>query len=522
MPVFKRVPVKGMCLFAATALVLASCTTGGQSGGGQEDKTFDIGIGVDLDTVDPVQMTTTTVQNVVDYGVETLTKLDKNAKIQPGLATSWETSEDGKTVTFQLRENVKFADGEPFNAEAVKFNLDRLLDPKVKVPIRANYEVIEKVTVEGEHEVSLQLAHPDPNLINNLASTIAGILSPASIEKDGNKYTNVVKPVGTGPYEFVSFRKGDRATYEKNPDYWGKKPYYDKVVFHIAPEGNSREALLKSGQADMIMNPPVSDLKALDQDESIEVLRAPSDRTVFVAFNNSRPPFDDKKVRQAFNYAVNKKSIAEKVVFGAVNVVDSPFASSLNGYCEAGSYAYDPEKAKQLLAEAGVKNLEIKFGTPSGRYLQDKQAAQAIAANLKDVGVTANVRTTDWPSYIANTSAPKDKQPYDMHLLGWAPGALDAPTQLQMFQKSQWPPKGLASAFYTNPKVESLIKKANVELDEQKRNAMYCEAQKLIWDDAPWLFLWSQTLVLAYSSDVTGISYIPNEKFDTIYAKPAE
>lgn len=506
----------------AGALAVSACTTGGGGGGGgAADKTFTIGIGVDLDTVDPVQQTTTTVQNVVDYGVEALTKLDKNGKVQPSLAKSWDTSEDGKTMTFKLREGVKFQDGTDFNAKAAKFNLDRLLDPKVEVPIRANYEVITKVNAPDPTTLEVELKNPSPNLPLFLSSTISGMISPDSVEKQGNSYKNIVHPVGTGPYSFVKFKKGDQASYEKFGDYWGKKPYYDKVNFNIVPESNSREAMLRSGQADMIMNPPVSDLEALQKDPELDVLQAPSDRTVFTAFNNSRPPFDDKRVRQALNYAVDKESIAEKVIFDAVDVVDSPFASSLDGYCKAGSYDYDPDKAKQMLADAGAKNLTITMGTPSGRYLQDKQAAQAIAANLREVGVTVKVRTTDWPSYIANTSAPKGEQPYDMHVLGWAPGALDAPSQLQMFQKSQWPTNGLASAFYTNPKTESLIAKGNVELDDAARNKMYCDAQKQIWSDAPWLFLWSQTLLLAHSSDVKGISYIPNEKFDTIYARPA-
>lgn len=509
------------CL-AASGLVLVSCTTGGNDPSAEADRTFDIGIGVDLDTVDPAQMTTTTVQNVVDYGVETLTKLDKDGKVQPRLAESWKTSSDGKVLTLTLRDDVTFHDGTKLDAEAVKYNLDRILDPKVQVPIRAVYEVISKVTATDATTVRLDLDHPDPNLINNLSTTVSGILSPDSTKKNGNSYTNIVKPVGTGPYTFVDLKKGDQAVFKKYADYWGKKPFYDRVVFHIVPEGNSREALLRSGQADMIMNPPVSDLEALDKDDAIDVLKAPSDRSVFVAFNNSRPPFNDKKVRQALNYAVDKKSIADKVLFGAVDTMNSPLAASLNGYCEVGDYPFDQKKAKQLLADAGVDKLTVTFGTPTGRYLQDKQAAQAIAANLKDVGVTAKVRTADWPSYQAATATPKDKQEFDLHLLGWAPGSLDAPTQFQMFQRSQWPPNGLATSFYTNPKVEPLIAKGNRELDADKRNKMYCDAQKLIWDDAPWLFLWSQTLVLAHSSDVTGISYIPNEKFDTIYAKPAQ
>ena len=506
---------------AVAAMVLASCTTSGEPGSGGEGsgETFTIAIGVDLDTVDPAQQTTTTVQNVIDYGLETLTSLDKDGKTQPGLATEWETSESGKEVTLNLRGGVKFHDGTSFDAEAVKFNLDRIRDPKVTVPIGGAFVVINNVEVVDESTVRLDLEYPDPSLISNLAITTSAIISPESATKEGNTYDNIVKPVGTGPYTFKSFQKGDKAVFEKYDDYWGEKPHYDTVVFSIVPEGTSREAVLRSGEADLIMNPPVTDLEALEDDPNIDVLKAPSDRAVFMAFNTSKPPFDDVNVRRALNYAIDKESVVENVLFDTVDVMDSPLAASVNGYCGVGSYDYDPEKAKKLLAEAGQTDLSITLGTPSGRYLQDKQAAQAIAANLADVGVQAKVSTTDWPSYL---SAIVEKDgPYDMHMLGWAPGALDAPTQFQMFQKSMWPPNGLASAFYTNERVEPLIAEGNRELDDEKRNEIYCEAQELLWSEAPWLFMWSQNLVLAYSSDIEGITYTPNEKFDTVYARPA-
>lgn len=501
---------------AVAAVVLAGCTTTGEPGA--EGGTFTIAIGVDLDTLDPAQQTTTTVQNVIDYALETLTELDKDGKTTPGLATDWEISESGTEVTLHLREGVTFHDGTPFNAEAVKFNLDRIRDPKVKVPIGGAFGVIDSVEAVDQSTVRLHLKYPDPALIRNLAITTSAIISPTSATKDGNTYENIVKPVGTGPYVFKSFTKGDKAVFEKYGDYWGEKPYYDTVEFIIIPEGNSREAALRSGEADLIMNPPVTDIEALENDPAIEVLKAPSDRAIFVAFNTSKAPFDNVNVRRAFNYAVDKKSIAKNVLFDTVDVMDSPLAKSLDGYCSVGTYDYDPQKAKQLLADAGVANLSVTLGTPSGRYLQDKQAAQAIAANLAEVGVDAQVRTTDWPSYV---SAIQEKNgPYDMHLLGWAPGALDAPTQFQMFQKAQWPPTGLATAFYTNESVESLIDAGNRALDEKQRSDLYCQAQQQIWNDAPWLFLWSQTLILAYSSDVEGVSYVPNEKFDTVYARP--
>lgn len=506
------------------ALVLTSCTTGadngGSPGGASSGGTFNIGIGVDLDTVDPAQQTTTTVQNVVDYGVETLISLDKDGKVTPGLAESWDTSSDGKTLTLHLRKGVTFQDDSAFDATAAKFNLDRITGGKVKVPIGGAFKVIESVEAPDAGTLAIHLKYPDPSLLQNLGITTAGIISPASATKDGNSFENIVKPVGTGPYQFTGFQKGTQVTYKKYDKYWGEKPYYTDVVFKIIPEASSREAGLRSGQLQLIMNPPISDLKALSASPGLATVNPPSDRSIFLAFNTQKPPFDNPKVRQAFNYAVNKDAIIKNVLFDAATLMDSPLPASLDGYCKVGDYSYDPAKAKQLLADAGAANLSITFGAPTGRYLQDQQAAQAIAADLRAVGVTVNVTTMDWPSYTATMVDPKG--PFDMHMLGWAPGALDAPTQFQMFQKASWPPAGLNSAFYTNPQVETVISSGERELDQTKRNDAYCQAQKQIWADAPWTFLWSQTLSLAYQSNIAGITSTPNEKFDTVYAHPAK
>ena len=511
---------------AVGVLVLTSCTTSGTgdtstspgaaAGGG----TFNIGIGVDLDTLDPAQQTTTTVQNVLDYGLETLIKFDQKGKVKPDLAESWETSADGKALTLHLRKGVTFQDGTTFDATAAKFNLDRLTSGKVKVPIGGAFKVVGSVVATDTSTLTINLKYPDPNLLQNLGITTSAIISPDSATKNGNTFENIVTPVGTGPYQFVKFQKGTQLTYKRYDKYWGAKPYYADVAFKIIPEANSREAGLRAGQLQMIMNPPVTDLVALKATAGLATLSAPSDRSIFVAFNSSKAPFDNPKVREAFNYAVDKEAIIKSVLFGTTNLMDSPLPTSLNGYCKAGEYKYDPAKAKQLLAEAGASNLSITFGAPTGRYLQDQQAAQAIATNLRAVGVTVKVSTMDWPSYQATMQDPKG--PFDMHMLGWAPGALDAPTQFQMFQKASWPPVGLATALYSNPKVETLLSEGAKELDATKRNDQYCEAQKLIWADTPWMFLWSQTLSLAYQSDIAGISYTPNEKFDTVYAKPAK
>ncbi len=486
----------------------------------KERTVFRIAVGIDPDTLDPVATTTTTVGNMVDYVVETLVRIDRDGNIQPLLAESWEVSEDGLTVTFYLRQGVKFHDGTPFNAEAVKFNIERMLDPDVRVPIRTPYTPIERVEVVDEYTVRLYLKEPSAPLVSAFSWTTAGMISPASVEQFGNTYKNVQHPVGTGPYVFKERVKGERIVVEKFEDYWGEKPYYDVVEFRIVPEAATRESLLLAGQVDLIILPPAADIPALQQNPDVEVLLAPSDRTIFIAINNLDPVLKDKRVRQALNYAVDKQAIIDKVLFGAADLMDAPMAPSLFGYCPVGEYPYDPDKAKALLKEAGYESLELNFIAPTGRYVQDFQAAQAIAGYLAEVGINAPVSTMDWPSYVATIVAPPEENTTQLHYLGWAPAYLDASQQMLQFLSTYAPPNGLATSFYKNEQVDELILKAQKETDPEVRKELYCEASKIVWEEAPWIFLWVQRFPIVYSAKVTGVSYLPNEKFDALYARP--
>ena len=353
--------------------VLAFLIFGGLAAGPAVAATFRIAVGVEPDTLDPVQMTTTTVANMVDYVVETLAFLDQDGKVRPMLGESWTVSPDGLQWTLKLRKGVTFHDGTPFDAKAVKWNLDRLKDPGVRVPIRAPFPIKEVDAVDAS-TVKVTLTRPSSPVVNALTWTTAGIISPASADKQGNEYKNIVYPVGTGPYVFKERKKGESITVTKYDKYWGKKPHYDTVLFRIVPEAATRESLLLAGQADLIVLPPIADLPALGRNAAVKVLLAPSDRTIFMAFNTTKPPFNDPRVRQALNYAVDKQAIINSVLFGAADLMDAPTAPSLFGYCKQGAYEFNPAKAKQLLAAAGVKpGTKVSFIHPTGRYTQDQR-----------------------------------------------------------------------------------------------------------------------------------------------------
>ena len=517
---------KRLLVFLIGVLVVSACGGGGGGtpSGPKQGEKLTIAIGVDPDTLDPMRQTTTTVQNIVQMVVETLVSVDTTGKIQPLLATSWQTASDGMSWTFTLKSGVKFSDGAPFNAAAVKTNFDRVLATGQTCPLCGPLRDIQSVDAVDDTHVKLNLKKQIAPLLGLLTEVTFGVLSPSTILKDSDNYKQQEKPVGTGPYTYSDRVKADHVTLTRNDNYWGQKPNYKTQLFKIVPEAASREALVLAGQADVILLPPASDLPALQKNSAVKVILAPGDRTIFLSFNTQTgtPLIQKPEVRQALNYAVNKDQIISSILFGAASPMDAPMAPSLFGYCKTGSYPYDPNKAKSMLAAAGASNLSIKFVAPSGRYIQDFQAAQAIANDLSAVGVKVNGPTTsDWPSYLKTVNVPPTQASVDLHLLGWAPGFLDASQAMVQFQSTMWPPKGLATSYYKNPQVDTLLAKANSESDQAARQADYCAASKLIWDDAPWIFLWVQRFPMVTTSKVTGVQSIPTESFYTVYASPA-
>lgn len=484
---------------------------------------FRIAIGVDADTLDPARQTTTTVANAVDYMVETLVTIDQDGHVQPLLAESWGISDDGLEYTFKLQEGITFHDGLPLDAAAVKASLERVLDPNIRVVIRGPFAVIQAIEAVDATTVKFVLKQPSAVLLSALAMTQAGIVSPEIIQAGTPTYDTITQPVGTGPYVFEEYVKGSHLSVTKNPDYWGRQPYYDRVTFRIVPEAATRESLLLAGQAEMIILPPIADIPALEKNPLVKVLLAPSDRTIFISLNNNQEPLNDPRVRQALNYAVNREEIVQSVLFGAADPLDAPMAPSLFGYCKLGAYPYDPDKARQLLGEAGVApGTKLSFIAPTGRYVQDFQAAQAVAGFLADVGLEVDLSTMDWPTYVGSVMKPAEENTVGMAMLGLAAPYLDAEYQITQLRSTSAPPNGLNTAFYVNPQVDEWAAAALGEPDGDLRKDLYCKASQRIWEDAPWLFLWTQRFPIVYSAEVTNVSYLPIEKFYAVYAEPAQ
>jgi len=479
-------------------------------------KVVRIGIGIDADNLDPHAQTTTPIQNIVNFICEPLVWYNENGVLAPYLAESITTSEDGLQVTVVLKKGIKFQDGTEFNSQAVKFTFDRILNPNVKVPNRAQLEALNSTEVIDNYTIKFNLKKRFAPFISALSGW--GIISPTTYQKLGEE--NIARNLynlGTGPYKFKEWVKGDRIVLVKFDEYWKGVPKIDEVVFKIVPEAQTREAMLLAGDLDIAIAPPPPDVVKMNSTTGIIVYAADSTRYIYAGFNTQKEPFNNVKVRQALNYAVDKEAITKNVLFNLGSTVKGPFHQSMFGFSEQKPYEYNPDKAKQLLSEAGYPNgFKVKMMSPTGRYLFDRQVAEAIQSYLAKVGVTVELFTPDWPTFVSELmSKNATSTSWDIVLIGWAGNYPDADGALYAtLHSSQWPPGKFNWAFYKNAEVDRLLDQGRIEPNPEQRAKIYAEAIKIIWEDCPDIWLYVQRYVVASSTKIHGLRFYPNEMFD--------
>ncbi|MCP4693298.1 MAG: ABC transporter substrate-binding protein [Desulfobacterales bacterium] len=514
----KRIEIRSAIVVLAVMFAFGAGMHLSASAAQADVKELVIGIGVDADTLNPQEQTTTLFNNMCEMFYDTLFYETPEGKKVPHLAESYSISEDGLTWTLKLRKGVQFSDGLPMNAKAVKLTFDRALDPKMRVPLRFAISMIKECVVVDEHTVQLKLKYAFAPLLGALSMATCAPISPAAIEKYGEDVRQ--HPVGAGPYTLAEWVKGDRIVLVRNENYYGKKPTVKKLVFKVVPEAATREAMLRAGQIDVCYKPLPSNVASLKADPNITVEMPLDTRTIFMGMNCQKGVTKNKLVRQAFNYAVDKNAIVKKILFGTAQAMDSPVSPLVFGYSKMDhQYDYNPEKAKALLKKAGFNFAQtIKMRTPNGRYLFDKQVAETVQAYLQAIGVKTELRTYDWPTYVAGLLKPIAESELELFLLGWGPLFLDADMTLSgQFTCAVNPPKGLGCSFYCNPDYDKLMLASRLEQDPAKRKALLSDASKMVWDDSPWLWLHVEKFVLAYSSKIKGMVVTPTEKFYPLY-----
>jgi peptide/nickel transport system substrate-binding protein len=487
-----------------------------------ERDTLSIAMGAEPESLDPVRMTSAPAATVGEHVVERLIYMEEDGSLTPMLAESWESNDDGTVWTFNIRQGVEFHDGEPLNAEAVATNLQRFVNPDVGAAYAFLLGTVEEIEAVGEYELQLSLSQPFAPILSHLSHSFIGIVSPAQLEGLAPEDT-IEEPIGTGPYEMVEWSRGESITVEVNEDYWGDTPSIPTVVFEFIPESSAQIVALETGEVDAMMRVPPQEVERLEDAEGIEVVRESSVRTIYIGFNNLEEPFTDVRVRRALNYAVNKEEIVNGL-FEGFTVADAPIVPAVFGHESVGPYEYDPERARELLAEAGYPDgFEMTIHHPTGRYPLDATVAEVIQDQLSEVGIDASLETREWSSYLDFTAQPPDQAEYDAFLLGWGTVTLDADYGLYaLLHSNQWNPNGNNRGFYENEEVDALLDEARVTTDQAAREELYAEAIELIWSDAPWIFLYNQGQINANRTYVEGLIHHPLENLSAWDARFAE
>jgi ABC-type transport system substrate-binding protein len=486
--------------------------------------TFVFGRGADSVGLDPAVVTDGESFRVTRNIYESLVEYKRDStEIMPGLAEFWVTSPNGLEWQFELRRQVKFHDGTPFNAAAVVFNFERWMfesHPHHKGVFEYWKSMfggfpgfVKSVRAVDEFTVEFVLEKPMAPFLANLAMPMFGIASPTAIKEHGDDYFK--HPVGTGAFRFREWRKDDRIVLERNPDYWSEKALLDRVIFRSIVDNSARLLELQAGSIDLMefLNP--DDIPTAKSDPHLQLFLRPSMNVGYLWWNVEKEPFGKLEVRRAIAHAINKRAIVEKL-FGGIGIpATNMLPPSLWGYNDAVlDYEYDPPKARDYLAKAGLPNgfKTTLWAMPNPRpYMpQPTKIAEAIQADLKAVGIEAEIVTMDWATYLAKTREGEQ----DMYMLGWTGDNGDPDNFLYWFFGQQE-----TRSRYYHTKAAQLTAQAQSLFDQEARAHLYREAQIVLKEDTANIPIAHTTPPLAAKTTVKG--YVPHatggEKLDTVW-----
>jgi peptide/nickel transport system substrate-binding protein len=417
-----------------------------------------------------------------------------------------------------LRKGVKFSDGTELKADSCKAAFDRVLDPNRRVSLRFAYTSIKEVEVIDDYTLVLKLKYPFSPLISCLGIEVVSPFSPAAMAKYGEDIRR--NPIGAGPFKLAEWVRGDRIVFIRNDNYYGRKPTVKKIIFKIVPEVGTREAMLQSGQVDICVKPSPPNLDKLKADPGITVVAPLSTRIIYLALNTQKFQTKNKLVRKALNYAVDKKALSKNVLFEQGLPAEGIFSPVLFGSAKMDiQYDFNPEKAKELLKKANFDfSKPLQMLTPQGRYLFDKQVAEAVQAYFQAIGIKAKLRVMDWPTYAGGIRKPLDETDREVALLGGGPLNMDGDMLFGgMLSCQTVPPRGMNQAFYCNQEFEKLFEASRREQDPVKRKELMVQASKIVWDDVPWLFLYFERFVIAHKSKIKGLVTVATERIYPTY-----
>lgn len=504
--------VLALALTAALAFTtLAACGTkdsaqnGGDTSKSRAQDTIIYAQGAEPRGLDPALVDDGESAKIMVNIYEGLLKYSKDStQVEPSLAEKWDVSPDGLTYTFYLKKGVKFQDGTDFNAEAVKFNIDRQLPPKVTEDMSYAgfvYSSVKDVEVVDDLTVKINMTSPSTPFLSNLAMCLgAPIVSPKALEDNSNNVNE--HPVGTGPYTFVSWTKGQNVVLKRNDNYWGTKAATSNVIFKFIPENSSRVVALNNGEADIIDGIDATVVKQIE-DSGNKIYKAPGMNINYMAFNTTKAPFNDVKVRTAISQAINVPELVSSLYQGYAEAATSVLPTFIPGFdASIKQAAFDQEASKAALATAGVTQLHIvtytnprPYNTANGQAL-----AEAIQGYLKNVGVTATIDAYDWTTYKDKLKAGD----YDICFYGWI-GDNGDPDNFMNLMADTDPTMNVAR--WDNADFKALISKGLITSSGDERNKIYTDLEKLAASEAVWLPISHAPTLVGYRSNVEGFVY---------------
>lgn len=430
---------------------------------------------------------------------EPMVKVESDGKtVSPALATAWKRLDDN-TMQFTLRQNVQFHNGEEWAADAVKFNIERILDPKSNADGRTTYSVIDRVDVVDKYTVNIHTAKPDPVLLLRMSGFAMNMIAPKWAAAAGNQgiASGTMGYVGTGPYKFKSWSPNQDLVVESNEQYWGGAPPIKNVRMKTITETATRVAAVRSGEVHVAKDIPPEEVDNFNKSNRQTARAVASNRIPFYFMEVRKPPLDNVKLRQAINYAADIDGIIQSVLLGNGTRVATVLAPWHVGFDRTlKPYPYDVDKAKSLMKDAGFANgFDVNINYIQGRYMKDKEVAEAIAQELNKAGIRCKPNLLDSTLLTQKDLA---KELDGMIFASWGNWLFDADNTLYPLFSTDVRDtinagKGQNSRPYSNPEFDKLITEARFTLDVQRRNDLYAQAQKIMYDDAAALFMYQLT-----------------------------
>ena len=469
-----------------------------------------------IDSLDPYNTNSTLSQAVGKGWYEGLFEFDKSLKIHPVLATGYEVSDDGLVYTFKLRDGVKFQDGTAFNADAVKVNFERVLDKSNALGRYNQFKDIDKIDVVDPLTVKITLKAPFSAFINNLAHPSAMMISPEALKKYGKEIN--LHPVGTGPFVFDHWNPGQNVTMKKFDGYWNKDQLakVDSITFRVVTDNNTRAAVMQTGEAQFTFPVPYEQAAVLKKNDKLDLLVEPSIIARYISMNALVKPFDNPKVRQALNYAINKEALNKVAFNGYARVAEGVVPDKVEFAHKMKPWPYDPKKARELLAEAGYpQGFESTLWSAYNDGTSVK-AIQFIQQQLRQVGVKVTVEALESGQRVARVNQvqdPKDAK-VRMYYAGWSASTGEANWALSpLLAGDAWPPVFNNAGYYKNEQVDKDLADALKTTDKAKKTELYKDAQETIYKDAPWIFLNTADTVAARSKKLEGFDVMPDGSY---------